>query len=94
MKTFYNINSQVPIDFRTIERCIEFNKDELQRNGYKILKGAELREFKKIVEMYGGTDINVGSKVTILGVFSFRALLNIAMLLTESERTKEVNIIK
>lgn len=78
------------VDVRTIERCIEFNKDELQRNGYKILKGSELRELKKIVELYGGTDINVGSKVTVLGVFSFRALLNIAMLLTESEKAKEV----
>ena len=56
------------VDIRTIERCIEFNKDELQRNGYKILKSAELKEFKKIVELYGGTDINVGTKVTFLGI--------------------------
>ena len=24
------------VDIRTIERCIEFNKDELQNNGYRI----------------------------------------------------------
>lgn len=27
------------VDIRTIERCIEFNKDELQNNGYRILRG-------------------------------------------------------
>ncbi|MBS5126414.1 MAG: DNA-binding protein [Clostridium sp.] len=78
------------VDIRTIERCIEFNKDELQNNGYRILRGAELKEFKKIIQSYGGTDINVGSKVTVLGIFSFRALLNISMILTESEKAKEV----
>lgn len=78
------------VDIRTIERCIEFNKDELQNNGYRILRGTELKEFKKIIQSYGGTDINVGSKVTVLGIFSFRALLNISMILTESEKAKEV----
>ena len=32
--------------------------------------------------------INVGSKTTQLGLFNFRAFLNIGMLLTESERAK------
>lgn len=32
-----------------------------------------------------GTDINDGTKTTALGLFGFRAVLNIGMLLTESE---------
>ena len=35
-----------------------------------------------------GKDINVPTKTTVLGVFDFRAFLNIAMLLVESERAR------
>ena len=35
-----------------------------------------------------GTDINVGTKTTVLGVFDFKAFLNIAMLLPESENAR------
>ncbi len=34
--------------------------------------------------------INVGSKTTQLGLFNFRAVLNVGMLLTESEKAKQV----
>nr|WP_317332865.1 DNA-binding protein [uncultured Romboutsia sp.] len=78
------------VDVRTIERCIENNKDELEKNGYKILKGKELKEFKQTISNIDATDINVGSKVSQLGIFTFRTLLNISMLLTESEKAKEV----
>jgi len=37
-----------------------------------------------------GTDIDVGTKTTILGLFTFRAVLNLAMLLTESEKAKAI----
>ncbi|MBD3839890.1 MAG: DNA-binding protein [Epsilonproteobacteria bacterium] len=73
------------IDIRTIERYLESNNDELTKNGYKVLKGKELKDFKEHV-----SDINVGdiSKTPSLGVFSFRTVLNIAMLVTESEKAK------
>lgn len=77
------------VDIRTIERCIESNKEELMSNGYKVLKGNELKNLKMIIKE-SGTDINVGTKVTVLGVFNVKCLLNIAMLLTGSERAKEV----
>lgn len=35
-----------------------------------------------------GTDINVGTKITVLGLFNFKAFLNIGMLLAESEKAK------
>ncbi len=81
------------VDIRTIERCIEVNKDELEGNGYKVLKGKELSEFKEYLEENFVTDINVGSKVRALSVFNFKTLLNISMLLTQSEKAKEVRSI-
>jgi hypothetical protein len=66
----------------TIERYLNSHGDELKNNGYQILRGAKLKEFK--ASSYG-TLINEGTKTSVLGVFSFRAMLNLGMLLTESE---------
>lgn len=75
------------VDIRTVERYLEQNKDELVKNGYKVLRGQEFKEFKEYV-----SDINVGDmlKTPSLGVFSFRAVLNLAMLITESELAKSI----
>lgn len=69
----------------TIERYIANHIDELKNNGYILLKGKTLRDFKEIAD---GTLMNEGTKTSILGVFKFRAVLNIAMLLVESEQAK------
>lgn len=75
------------IDVRTIERYLESHSPELIKNGYRVLKGTELKDFKKYV-----SDIDVGdiSKTPSLGLFSFRTVLNIAMLVTESEKAKAI----
>ena len=74
------------IEERTIERYIAQNEKELSHNGYFLCKGKILKEFK----LQFAHVINVGSKTTQLGLFNFRAFLNIGMLLTESERAKEL----
>lgn len=76
------------IDERTVDRYIESHSEELSKNGYRVLRGQKLRELKQILL----DDMNVAniSKVPSLGVFSFRAVLNIAMLVTESERAKAI----
>lgn len=71
----------------TVERYVSNHGEELKANGYQLLRGKILNEFKDLV---GGTLMNEGIKTSILGVFSFRAVLNLAMLLTESERAKAV----
>lgn len=71
----------------TVERYISHHGDELKANGYQLLKGKKLKEFKDLVD---ASLINEGTKTSILGIFSFRAVLNLAMLLTESERAKAV----
>ncbi|MCG9751107.1 DNA-binding protein [Vibrio brasiliensis] len=75
------------ISERTIERYLSSHADELKNNGYQILRGSKLREFKVLTH---GTVIDDGTKTSVLGVFSFRAILNLGMLLTDSERAKEL----
>ncbi len=53
-----------------------------------MLKGKDLKEFLKCYRVHFGTDINVGTKITVLSVFDFKAFLNIAMLLSESEKAR------
>ncbi|WP_236974096.1 hypothetical protein [Membranihabitans maritimus] len=104
------------IDERTIERYLEQHEEEFSSNGYEVLVGKRLRDFKAAYQQYiselGGvkdinvpnikdgsgtsdsdvTDIDVAniSKAPKVGVFSFRAFLNIGMLLTESDRAKHL----
>jgi hypothetical protein len=53
------------------ERILYANVDKLQFNGFKVLQGNELKYFK----LQFGTDINVATKTTVLGVFDFRSLI-------------------
>ncbi|NBC05007.1 MAG: DNA-binding protein [Bacteroidetes bacterium] len=108
------------IDERTINRYLEQHEDEFSSNGYEVLTGKRLRDFKAAYEQYISgltdvkdmnvpnipdgrneyfgtidshvTDMNVGniSKAPKVGIFSFRAFLNIGMLLTESNRAKQL----
>lgn len=72
---------------RTIERYLASHGDELKNNGYQLLRGTKLKQFKALDY---GTDINDGTKTSVLGVFSFRAVLNLGMLLTESEAARQL----
>lgn len=72
------------VDERTIERYVAQHGDELGKNGYRVLRGKSLKNMR----LADVSDTVVGDKAPSLGVFNFRALLNIAMLLTESERAK------
>lgn len=71
---------EVPI--KTIDSVIEDNRAELEANGYRTLTGAELAPFK------GGS--YVGLRARSLAVFSRTAVLNVGMLLTESEVARQV----
>lgn len=76
------------VDIRTIGRYIEQYNDELTQNGYQVLRGKKLKDFLHAMQMSFGKDINVPTKITVLGVFNFRSLLNLAMLLSESEKAR------
>lgn len=72
---------------RTIERYLVSHENELKSNGYQVIKGKKLKDFKELLD---GTDIHDGTKTSVLGLFSFRAVLNIGMLLTESEPARQL----
>lgn len=74
------------IDISTIDRYLTSNGDELKHNGYVLCRGKLLKEFK----LQFAHLINEANKTTQLGLFNFRAFLNIGMLLTESEKAKEL----
>ena len=76
------------VDIRTISRYIEQNKDELTDNGYFILRGQRLKNFLSIVPQDFAKDINVPSKIRQIGLFDFKAFLNMAMLLSESDKAR------
>lgn len=80
--------SYFDVDIRTISRYIEQNGEELSQNGYEILKGKRLKSFLEKGKIIFAKDINVPSKIRLLGVFDFKAFLNLAMLLAESEKAK------
>lgn len=71
----------------TVEKYLASYGDELGSNGYKVLRGQKLSEFKALT---GGTVIDYGTKTTALGVFTFRATLNLAMMLVESDPAREM----
>jgi hypothetical protein len=74
---------------RTIDNYIDKFSDELRQNGYEVLRGNRLKTFKVSVREQDVNETDfVNIKVPQLGVFDFRAFLNIAMLITESERAR------
>ncbi len=75
-------------DERTVKRYLEKYPEELKSNGYVVLRGKKLKEFKLIANMEYDSDMNVPIKANSLGIFNFRSLLNLAMLLVESEKAK------
>jgi hypothetical protein len=71
---------------RTVDNYLEKFGEELAGNGYEVLKGKRLQECKLAIRALFGHEADFVTKTTIMGVFDFRAFLNLAMLMTESER--------
>lgn len=71
----------------TIEKYLSSHNDELKTNGYRVLRGRKLRDFKALMD---ATVTDYGTKTTVLGVFTFRATLNLAMVLVESDRARAI----
>jgi hypothetical protein len=78
------------VTLRTIENYLEQHADELAKNGYEVLKGNRLKTLKEAIQGMDVPETVFGNiaKTPQLGVFDFRAFLNLAMLVSESERAK------
>ena len=75
---------------RTIENYLERFGDELRQNGYEVLRSNRLNELKNLLRAQDVPETDFGNiaKTPQLGVFDFRAFLNLAMLMVESERAR------
>ncbi|MDO9319523.1 MAG: DNA-binding protein [Gammaproteobacteria bacterium] len=78
------------VSVRTVENYQERHVDELAKNGYEVLSGKRLKSLKKEISQMDVPETAFGniSKAPQLAVFDFRAFLNLAMLVSESERAK------
>lgn len=77
------------IDERTIDRYLSGYVEELKSNGYRVLKGKQLKSLR-LMYVDDTNVVDISPKAPSLGIFSFRALLNLAMLVTESDRAKAI----
>ena len=107
----YLFTSKMIADFygvttRTLTNIVNSHEDEIKHNGYQLIVGNKLKEFKALfgplLSSFEGfsqkeTDFPLSSesidnqsfkRLKSLAVYNFRAFLNIAMLLTESEKAK------
>lgn len=74
---------------RTVDNYIEQFSDELRRNGYEVLRGKRLKTLKLVIRAMDVDETDfVNIKAPMVGIFDFRAFLNLAMLMVESERAR------
>ena len=74
---------------RTVDNYIERFGDELRRNGYEVVKGKRLKSLKLAIRALDVDETDfVNIKAPMVGIFDFRAFLNLAMLMVESERAR------
>lgn len=78
------------VTLRTVENYLEQHSAELSKNGYEVLKGKRLKSLKEAIQAMDVPETDFGNiaKTPQLGVFDLRAFLNLAMLVSESNRAK------
>lgn len=69
-------------DVKTIEKLVERNREELDANGFRVVTGTALTDIKSVCQMQ--------SRARALALFDRRAMLNVAMLLRDSEVARAV----
>ena len=83
------IANLLAIDERTVGRYLRDYSEELSENGYRVIRGKALQSLRSsyVNDM---NVIDISPKAPSLGIFTFRTLLNLAMLVTESEVAKAI----
>ncbi len=71
---------------RTVDNYLEKFGEELRQNGYELIRGKRLQQLKLSLVSTFGHEASFVTKTTVLGIFDFRAFLNLSMLIVESER--------
>lgn len=78
------------VTLRTVENYVEAHAQELSRNGYEVIKGNRLKSLKDAIFSLDVPETEFGniSRAPQLAVFDFRAFLNLAMIVAESDRAR------
>jgi hypothetical protein len=78
------------VTIRTVENYLSEFEQELAENGYVVLRGNRLKTLKNAISEMDVPENTFGNidKAPQLGVFDFRAFLNMAMLMSESEAAR------
>ncbi|MBQ0089634.1 MAG: DNA-binding protein [Prevotellaceae bacterium] len=85
------IASYFNIEERTLGYYLVNHSTELTENGYKILKGKDLKDLIDAVNAQGlNEEWSIANKTPKLAVFNFRSFLNLAMLIPKNERAKQL----
>lgn len=71
---------------RTVDNYLGYHGEELERNGYEVLRGNRLNDMKLAIKKTFGDEMDFITKTTALGIFDFKAFLNLGMLMRESKR--------
>ncbi|MEU0895433.1 restriction endonuclease [Streptomyces massasporeus] len=78
------VASYFSVTVEVIRALVHDHRPELEASGYRVLTGTELSDFKQLS--------GIQSRTRSLALFSRRAVLNIAMLLRDSEVTRQVRV--
>jgi hypothetical protein len=76
------------ISLRTVNAYLARFEEELTQNGYEVVRGKRLNLLKMACSGHSGSEADFTTKTTVLGIFDFRAFLNLGMLITESDRAR------
>jgi len=78
------------VTVRTVENYLEQFTEELAKNGYEVVNGNRLKTLKSAIQALDVPETDFGNiaKTPQLGVFDFRAFLNLSMLIRESDRAR------
>ncbi|MEV1081706.1 restriction endonuclease, partial [Streptomyces sp. NPDC050211] len=72
-----------------INNLLSRHRQELESNGLRVLRGSDLREFQKLNVSFSSED-GYPQRRSSLAVWSRRVVLNVAMLLRDSEVARQV----
>ncbi|MDN0199288.1 restriction endonuclease [Streptomyces sp. S.PNR 29] len=78
------VASYFQVGIKAIRSLVLDHRTELEANGYRVMTGTELSSFKELS--------GIQSRTRSLALFSRRAVLNIAMLLRDSEVARQVRV--
>ncbi|GAA2945675.1 restriction endonuclease [Streptomyces enissocaesilis] len=76
------VASYFQVGIKAIESLVLDNREELEANGYRVLSGTKLTSFKEVS--------GIQSRSRALALYPRRTVLNIAMLLRDSEVARQV----